>query len=83
MLTKKIAKDIYSRQVEMALMYQQIVACLKAQEEAFMAASSDLPIAEAAAETLATIREKEERVADTTAHLISITKTLIDCTEEE
>lgn len=83
MLTKKLAKDIYSRQVEMALMYQQIAACLKAQEEAFMAASSDLPIAEAAAETLAIIREKEERVADTMTHLINTTKTLIDCAEEE
>lgn len=83
MLTKKLAKDIYSRQVEMAFMYRQITACLKAQEDAFMAASSDLPIAEAAAETLAIMREKEERVADTMAQLIATTKMLIDCAEEE
>lgn len=83
MLTKKLANDIYSRQVEIALMYRQIAACLKAQEDAFAAASSDMPTAEAAAETLAMIREKEERVADTMAHLIKTTKTLVDYAEEE
>ena len=83
---KKLVKDIYARQVELTMLFSQVVSCLEAQEKSFKSASEDFyhgTFCEISAELLKEVREKEEKIRDVQINLMQTLKATLDVMPDE